>query len=216
MAAELIVGDIWRVQVFCSDLDQSSVTSFDWRVATVTGVPSDDADLAANVDSDIGVSFKGLINNDASYDYVGTRLLHSVVPSAPPIPQLSGTHSGSGTRGLPLPRQTSGVLTVNTDYAGRAFRGRKYLPFPGATDLATTGKPTAGYRASLDTLGNLYVATRTFTGAGGGVVSLVPVLWHRKPVPIPPALYTDVTAAFGRPRWGVQRRRGDYGRPNHD
>jgi hypothetical protein len=111
--------------------------------------------------------------------------------------------------GNPIPNQVSGIITKTTAFAGRANRGRTYVPFPAASfNLAPNDTPTAAYVALLDALGIVLFAPMALT-LGADTVNVTPVLFHRRT-----GFNTPITNFRSRQLWATQRRRGNYGTAN--
>lgn len=128
------------------------------------------------------------------------------------------TDTRTGSAGSqPLPTQVRGLIAWTTQNAGRAFRGRSFVPFPDVTLLhATSSHPTAAYGVLMLAFA---AAVFSFTGAigAGGNSTLVLGIFHRKAgksgVPVARTI-TPILNWFGSARWGTQRRSGDRGRIN--
>jgi len=118
-------------------------------------------------------------------------------------------HAGDGTQtGDPLPTQTSGVITLRSAQPGRSGRGRFYQPFPSESDNDANGKPGGGYTGNLAQLANL-LDNEIDVSVGADGFNYIPVVWSRKD-----SVYYPIIQAVARARWGTQRSRGSYGKPN--
>jgi len=138
------------------------------------------------------------------------------VVTTPPYSALlySSQGAGNGTMTLdPLPTQVTGMISRRTDFAGRAYRGRIYMPFPTKTGSDTNGLPTITYTTLLSNYvaGVEPPAGITLTSAGKSIL-LDPVLRH-KPRPAAPA-DTQITGHEYPLKFATQRRRGSYGKAN--
>jgi len=120
-----------------------------------------------------------------------------------------GGPTGPGTfAGVPGPKQVTMVVTKQTEFAGRSERGRCYVPFPSKDAEDTDGTPTDAYLLKVQDLYDYILGNLTFTVPSGGA-TLVPVIWHRES-----RTTTRLYAIRYNDKFGTQRRRGDYGRPN--
>jgi hypothetical protein len=113
------------------------------------------------------------------------------------------------------PTQAAAVVKKITGLAGRAFRGRVFVPFIPDSFLTTGGELSAGVSAAYATFVALLFGPQTFT-VGGSSTTVAPVLVHQPSVAYPlPLADQDVTAFVGTGKIGTQRRRGDYGQANN-
>lgn len=144
------------------------------------------------------------------------------LPNAP-LTQTSGV-TGSQTVGQ-TPTQARPLISWQTAFVGRAYRGRNYLPSPDASMLtATTGLPTVAFQSINLTLAAALYAGGGLTAVNGGTTSLWQLVLVKrpkkiKPVPASPPYYTTWTLNsiinYTSPLLlGTQRRSGSYGRPN--
>jgi hypothetical protein len=148
----------------------------------------------------------GLLANNARYVGVALQRL-SPLPLSVVI--TDNTNQANGTGGAnELPLQVSGIVTLKTNLAGRANRGRMYIPFPPVAAQGTDGHPTNGYVTAVDTLAAIAILPQT-VGTAPNQVVLTPVVYHKRL-----NTTTDITDKVARQRWATQRRRGDYGKPN--
>lgn len=200
------VGDIMQVTFVCHTGQQAGLNIRHYRVDAIV-LPEPPIQAAADqMSSNFAAAYQALMSNQATF--LGA-LVRRVRPLPPSSPVQGILLSGPGTVGGDiLPKQTTGVITVRTALAGRANRGRIYVPFPAETNSDTAGAPTAGYVTNLTALANMHAAVFT-VAAGLGSATWTPVIFHRVA-----GTATPVTTALARPFWGTQRRRGDFGRPN--
>lgn len=206
MAIVLAENDIWKVSLYSTLGSQLAVQRCFFVVKDMVGTP-DDGSLGAAAETSLGTKLKDCMVVDASFRGIGVQ---RVWPAPKTRERFFINLQGAGTVVTPpLPKQVSGLITLRTDYAGRQYRGRTYVPFPGEIDSdGVEGRPTANYVARLDTLGNFWSSILAI-GAGGNTANGNPVLWKQGQV-----VGTPITADQGRPYWATQRRRGDYGAKN--
>lgn len=162
-------------------------------------------------------------NFDPSYQVVlglGVQILgwkcSSLKITPPPLPGIAtDTLLGTGST-LALPTQDRGLVSFQTSVAGRAYRGRIYIPFPSRVFLDVDSTPTAAYVTNIQGLANTLISTQNVV-AGPTTAQLEPVIWHRKAgkAGVPAAKTFDfVIGANARKAWATQRKSGDLGRLN--
>jgi hypothetical protein len=115
---------------------------------------------------------------------------------------------GTGGAGFP-PTQVRGLISWKTQYAGRAYRGRTYLPTPSIANVTTMGKPQP---ALLTTYSGLATYLQGTVTSGG--TSWIPGIYHRIPTAGISSIFDRFTAALVGSGFATQRRSGDYGRVN--
>jgi hypothetical protein len=206
----IVAGDLLTFRVWCTEVEQASVNTFNYLVETATGPSIDQEECAIAMDARIGPTMKIILNNNAIYN--GVQCYVKRVPL--PLPQASIVNAGAGTGGAnAMARQTAGITRWNTFFAGQAYRGRTYWPFPATAEDATGGIPNPGYITAIGALSNSLL-TLTGITAGGGSLVVSFVLKHGKnkagvtPLPSPIQQYTAVA------KWATQKRRGSYGKVN--
>ena len=207
MTTGLVVGNVVQAKVACYQLNQVAENVAAFRVVSGTGLGATDQQVASALDALLAPLYKAALANTATYFGVQVRIAN-ILPR--PVPAVSAAHTGVGTGGAaPLPAQDSGLIAFETAFAGPAYRGRAYIPFPPAVaNDAPTNEPTAAYQVLLDSIGN--ALTTPFTvGIAPDQSTLRMVIFHRIP-----NSSTDVTFPLTRTRWATQRRRGGYGRAN--
>jgi hypothetical protein len=122
---------------------------------------------------------------------------------------LTGAFAGTdpttvvgGAVGDLLPRQTQGLLRLNTStvIGGRRVRGRLFIPGALESDNSSA-QPTGTY------LSDLNVAAATLLAAGATASSLV--VWHRPTPGVGGGASPAVTGVSAAPTWSVLRSRRD-------
>lgn len=204
-------GDFYWVKAWFQAGEQVAVNTIWYRIADMAGIITD-VDLLNHI---IGVAawptaWKALLSDDAIYR--GFQMGRAY-PKPPTRPNHTIVGAGSGSVvGEILPRQVSGIISFQTDFAGPKFRGRLYIPFPSeASSEAVLGTPVASYVTALDTLAALLVAGFAVAPGGGNSCTMAHVIYHRDNEP---PTYDLVREGFGREKWATQKRRGSYGQPN--
>lgn len=167
--------------------------------ATETGIASGWASLLSGPLRDLmsaASSYRGLISQK-----------EAPLPASPPT--ISTFNQGAGNVASDiLPKATAGVLTLRTSFAGRRYRGRMFIPWPGESDNDANGFPTGAYNTRLAALGAVISATQT-VGTAPNTNDMRVVVYSRKF-----GLVTNVTLTTSGNKWGIQHRRGDFGAAN--
>lgn len=176
-----------------------------YRITNVSGDPLT-ADQAANGFHAAFVNaYADLLVANAEFLGVSVRDITELPLAAAGTSNLSPTQ-GQVT-GDPLPGQCTGLFKLRSVLAGRANRGRVYVPFPGEVDSDVEHIPTADYMTRLTTLAALMDDEIIIT-VGADSMTFLPVIKHSG------AGDVDVVGTTTRQAWATQRRRGTLGRPN--
>jgi len=207
MPAPLANGDVIEVKFGCFCAGQAGINVTHWVITTPDGT-KDLQDLALAFDNHFHADFKDCIASDATFYGVRAQIIDPLPLS---VAEVSAAHIGTGNvgNGAALPTQVSSIITLTTLLAGRANRGRVYVPFPGNADNdPILNTPTNLHVAELDAL--MLKLTSTFSGdVAMGALVLEPYLWHRAT-----RTKTLVDDGVARQKWATQRRRGNYGQTN--
>lgn len=217
MAYTPILNDILEARIVTFDPtapSQVGVNVIHYKVTNLVGFGVTQLALAQRLDTLAAPLYKALMSSSVQYRGV-------LVQKIWPLPRVAseqtaanaGFASGAASQ---VPTQVAGLIKLKTANAGRAFRGRIYLPFLGTGSIGVDGNPTAPYVTALN---NLAAAIFTpITGVSGGdQTTMVPGIYHAKGFGTPPigAHTIDLTtSATGSPLAATQRKRGNYGRTN--
>lgn len=204
----MAIGDVYKVRFCCYTPTQIGLNITHWKTVAEAGVGASLADIALKMNDTFAPLYKPAITGAARYRGVGVTL---ILPP-PATAEITNTVlDGAGTAGvMAAPTQTSGIITIKDGLAGRAHRGRIYIPFPDQISVSPTGGNTLAYEASLNTLLGAFGANQT-CGVGGNTTTLQLGIFHRLPVPGNATVVTFLTTPD---KFATQRRRGEYGRPN--
>lgn len=206
MATFIRVADIVETRIYCTLGDQCSCNVSYWVCTAKTALGVSDQEWSIAHESAIHTTFKALISTPAFFRGVESRI-KTITPK--PAAASSNAHAGAGTAGATAcPRQTAGLITTYTPYAGAAGRGRIYVPFPSVSDDTGSGSPTAGYITKLNAAATWLYSSTTVVGLSG-TADMYPALWRP-----PSGFWVAITSWLSRDKWATQKRRGDYGRPN--
>jgi len=115
-------GEIFDTSFWCSGSAPSSPTLANAFAAEIASLLNGSAALTA---------MKALIESDCTYQQVKVYGYPSGGPNAEAI-GVAAITGGTGTGSTPHPLQTCLVATLITNFVGRLFRGRLYLPANGA------------------------------------------------------------------------------------
>lgn len=192
-----------KLHSFCKD--QLGLNVLHYRCTALTGAPPTESKAAELLSTAFAPVTKDLLSAEASFLGVSLRQLFPILG----IPIIMTVDAGAGTGGVSvLPKQVAGLIKKVSGLAGKANRGRVYIPFPSESDNDTFGTPNAAYRTRLSDFGFQMASIRT-----GGLwlaATLTPIIYHKTA----PATHTAITDFTVRSRWANQRRRGDFGRSN--
>jgi len=211
----LLNGDIFVARVYCTSGDQVSINSFYYKFIASAGIQPTDQDVATNLDTVFAPLYKLVLADTDTYNGTQVQIVDPFTPGPTPAAVFDNTNGGLGSiAAAVLPRQTCGISTWQTNFAGRKFRGRTYWPFPTLSFDVGEGVPT---NAAVVAYQNIAVGALGFTFIAGFAGTFEQVLFHRNfPHAVPPILPTAdvITNVLTHKKWATQRRRGSYGRPN--
>lgn len=204
--AVVAANDVYLSEIHTSTADQFGLITRHWLCTATGGASITDIELVKALDARITAGFKSILCDQATYNFTRVR---RVRPIPPTLPVDDATSAGPGTDASEmLPKQVSGIISHTTQFAGKRYRGRNYIPFPTEDSNDTAGIPTNAYLTTLTTWKNVYFVTLNVVGAAG-TATFEPVIYHRD------LDTTDrINGTFARSVWATQRRRGDFGRTN--
>jgi len=206
MSTPLAAGMILAARVWTSDAEQAAVNTYHYTVRSVGALPSTDQDVADTIDNAINATYKALMSVLARYRGVQVQI---IFPLPPRVDVQQVANAGAGTAGaITSAKQVTGLISWYTLLAGRAFRGRNYLPFVSNSSVATDGIPTAGYVTNLQTLA-VALDGVTAIAIGGRTATVQMGIYHRATHSM-----TDVNTFVPQQKFATQKRRGAYGKPN--
>lgn len=204
----MALNDVLEIKHYFSCLNQVAVITRHYRVVVDGFGDADNARqlLCNEFDDTFGTVYRTMIASAATY--AGTTLSR-VAPFPRTAVKLAVTMAGVGAlTGDLLPLQVSGLVGTKTALAGRAQRGRIYVPFPPESANDANSTPTASHVGLLDSLA-LACDDQVSVTLGAETISVNPVIYHRT------TQTTDnIVAAAARDKWATQRRRGSFGQPN--
>lgn len=195
------VGDLLLARFRFYDQTEAAYIVRHYRVSAVAGASRDEQQIAESLFTTFAGIFPPVIA--ALWDFTSCT-----VQKLRPLPigaaQVSTAASTPGGRaGDILPAQTCGLISLRTALAGRANRGRSYIPRPVEGDNTANGNPAALYLGALVGVRDGLIASRLVTN-GVDSATLLPVIYHRLT-----GTSTDITAGIVRGYWATQRRRSN-------
>lgn len=202
----MALGDIFQVRIFTRFGSQLGLMIRQYRITAETAGGVTPQEIAVVMDGAYGVPVRATLSSSANYLGVDVQRLR---PLPPTVVAIGSAGAAAGlVPGDPLPRQCSGLITLRTNFAGRRFRGRAYVPFPGETDNTSLSAPSAAYVVNLGSISTVMNGPISVTGVAGTAI-MNGVIWNRTTL-----TDTLITTNIPRTEWATQRRRGAFGRPN--
>lgn len=213
MGQPIGVGDILACRVWSVLDEQAAVNTYNYVCSAKVGAGGSDQDMATFLDTAMASFYPGLYPNTVEYRGVQVYFLKrlGLLTSAAPVQSTTGAAVGTAT-GFPMPRSACSILKYNDGLRGPAHRGRLYLPFISADWQANNGRPNNAF----DTYANSFASallTPITVGTGGNTSTLVWSLIHKVKGAVPIVRGT-ITVSGVANKFGVLKRRGDYGRAN--
>jgi len=202
----LLVNNLVQIRVWSTLAEQAAVSTFHFKVGVPTGIV-DLGDAALSFDSLFNAKFKNSMSSQATYNGVQAYLLNTLPL---PRPQVATGNAGPCAAGpVAQSRQTAGITTWLTAFAGPGNRGRTYWPFPPSSGDETIGEPNDAYLAVINDLCGDLQGTYLVTGAGGSAP-----MFHVLRVKRSPTAPIAIDDFETHRKWATQKRRGSYGRSN--
>lgn len=201
------VGDIHEVIGYVENGEQIAQNVLHFQVGVATQPGAGSQALADAYSTILAMFYKDSISANTTYLGASWRL----VAPARTLAVTSQSGKGIGTASTDeLPRQTSAVISLSDGTPTRTGRGRIYWPFPVEANNDTGGVPSAAYRAKLSGYMGTLLNMTILDGTMAPIADVKLMIRHNGP----PVTFTPVAAYRINTRWGTQRRRGSYGRPN--
>lgn len=203
-------GGIIKVRAVCKQNPQYGINVGYYRCNYVgAGGGLSTADVATSFEGTFSAQYLLWQSNVTQWWGLGVTLLGAVAtPEA-----VVTTNRGFGTTGTKTcPSQAAGLFTLRTAFAGRSYRGRKYIPFV-SNDLVQDDNSTlaAGGLTLLGTIADLW-ALQQVVVVGLTTLNLNPVIQHRDPMIVP----TSITDRTLRANLATQRRRSEVNKADND
>lgn len=201
------LNDILQVRILCVEGAQIAFNVQHAQITTVTPPEPTYQEIATFVNGLLAAPYKSVMTSASQYRGIGVQRLFPLPLSLESV-EVGSAGNGSVV-GDAMPPQVAGLISLRTDFGGRAFRGRLYVPFPGEADNAATGVPTAGYLTGINAIGLFFPTAHVVPGGGGGNLTIRFGVYHRALHTITPIMERRLS-----PNWATQRRRSTLGRPN--
>jgi len=200
----MAVGDILKMRTVCWRTGiHLGINVYHWVVLSETGAGVTMKEYATAFDTLIKTDIRACLSVNANYRGVGFQ---KIAPGAVGAEANSVAGAGAGTETGDVLQTQSGMFKKLTNFAGRKYRGRTYIPFPSESFNDSAGNPTSAYTTLLAVLAADIDILQTIVGAGG-TATIFQVIWHRAT-----ASYTALTAMNVQLLWGTQRRRQQRGK----
>lgn len=206
-APNLVVATFVTTRMILQDFDDEQIADLKrtWYIAAASGTPTY-ADLVAELGAALGAAYSPLLSDHA-------QVLGMMARQASPTVLDNWTVSAwdhiPGTGGAArLPDQCSYLITLRTDYIGKEYAGREYVPFP-PTEANDDGSVAGGFQTDLSTLAGLLASPYSLS-VGGRTATIRPVA---KPGGTFSSL-AEFTHYEAHSQFATQRRRGAFGRFN--
>lgn len=196
--------DILELKTGCRLEAQNGLNVLHYIVTDVVGVSITDAALLDLILNVVAPKFKAYMPATATFSGASLQVI-----DPPPMAGLTTSviGAGPGTQVADaLPPVASMLFTKRTALAGRAFRGRMYLPFWSEASSDANGDPLVAALALGKAIADVLLAPTLWDDGANGVY-LTPVIWHRTT-----KSYTEVTTYLARTKWATQRRRSQINR----
>jgi len=203
--------------------DQLGENNYYYRAIAVIGVVNEQ-DLADELAQRWQAPYNGAMTSLASFKGTVLKNYKDLNQPFAPVGYYGRPKiAGAGTYGnVPMARQVSGLITVQSIRGGKGGKGRRYIPFPDAdaNEVGGNGSPTIQYLNNLTQI-NAACLSPIVVNLGASSVTLGPL--HQTYVkPVPPIdgyyeYYAIIpTRTIYHDAWATQRRRGSFGRVNAD
>lgn len=214
MATVIPTGELIRVRFWVQDGDQAAVNTIYYLTTGANTGGLTDQEACDSLQIQYNPLYVAVLNNNAEWRGVQMQ----IVTEPPLIPVFNNSNPLVGTAGaIALPKQTCSLVQYQSNFAGRKYRGRIYIPFPASADTSLDGKPSASYLTRLLDI-QTQLANTSFLNDTGGTkfIAVQQVIPHflRKGDPGPELPPTAVASWTISSRWATQRRRGAFGRQN--
>jgi hypothetical protein len=198
------VGDTFRVRRVVREQDQTAFNIGYWQIAAISAATPSDAAIAAGFDALFSPLYQALLPAVATYRGTGVQYIG---PGAERVEAVSTSGLTVGSNeSEPLPTQVAGLISLRTNLAGRANRGRVYIPFPYEDASDGPSQPNATYLLALDSMATAIV-TPLVVGTGATACTLKPVIYHRASETL-----TDIVGYLVRSFWATIRKRSEAGK----
>lgn len=203
-------GDHLLVTMFVENGEQVAMIGMHFVVVSVTGTGETLNGIASEINGAVRSPMAALLPTTADYVGLTVRNVSHTGITVGAAKTSGGAGPGTDTSG-PLPTQAALVVTKLTDTSGPGGRGRNYIPFPprSGDDTTSAGSPNAAYIALVDTMYAALAQEHICDAGGGNVTTIDPEVFHEQTT-----TGTPIVGYRVNPKWGTQKRRGDYGRPN--
>jgi len=200
--------DTVEVRICCYTPSQIALNVLHYLCLAVSSAPPDYSIVAAGFDTLFAGNYKNMLGGNAAYRGVTAKRLTSIQSIQYPAVGGAGAAAGGATV---MPTQAAGIITIRTRFGGSGYRGRVFLPFVAASYLTTAGAPAAPLIALMGAIAVSMGPSITIVGGAGSSCILQQVIRKRGGIMTADPQVIGYTV---QPKFGTQRRRGQYGQPN--
>lgn len=208
---QMFNGDTWRFDFYTYTGNQLAIWGTDFSVSSTSGTP---------YAGDIGLGLYGNVTGITGELYalftsqvqcLGMRVWERQIGGVAPAGRagvIDDGSTGTNVATTMLPLEVTGVLTTYSSFPGRKFRGRTYTPFIPSQAATASGQISNTYWGHLEDFKNAWYVGATIVGITGSA-TLTPVIYHK-------ATHNSsfIINTVTQRKFGVQHKRGDYGRTN--
>jgi len=201
MATPLDVGDIFKTIAYCEMRGQVSQNVRHWKVIEKDPAATHtDEDVRAALATLLKAPYQDCMSQDAQWYGLSLQKLLPIK-----FDTVFTPNAGAGSDATDaMPGAVAGLLVFKTGLAGRANRGRSYIPFAGEGANTATGLPNAGHLIQLQDVATIYSSLHTIVKGGLNLII--------EPIIFPSAIPGGRTIVSGAraSKWASMRSRGDY------
>jgi hypothetical protein len=192
---------------------QVGINTLRWLVTSIVAGGVTQQQIAAFLDGIAAADYKARMPPATSYRGVSVQKIN---PLPRVLAEMSIANAGIGTAAAgQTPTQVAALVKLATARAGKAFRGRLYMPFLPSAAILANGNLDPVFTVALALSMSLLIIPQSIV-VGGATTNITPVIFHAKGYGTPPVgvRTTDViTGSSASPLLATIRRRGNYGRP---
>lgn len=199
-------NDVIQVVVYTRQAEQAGLNVLHYYAGNKTGTGGNVEDIGDAMQTQLQIAYVPCMASAADFLGCSGRRVWPLNVTAEFFSTGIGS-AGSGT-GDVLPRQTCGLITKKSAFAGKREKGRVYIPFPSEGMNDSTGIPTTPYMTNLAGIANALDGIVT-VGTITNFTDLTPVIYHRDL-----HVVSTIVQFLPKRRWATQRRRSSFGAAN--
>ena len=202
MSRVLLTNLVRSNQFFLAAGGRYAIIVRHWRCTGQNGTGGTVEEFANALNSRFAGLWENLLDSAASYEKCSGQIIdlatnHPTSLAAENSPQTPETGVVTGEI---MPGQVAGVVTLQTSFPGKSYRGRLYMPFASEDD-SVNGKPGTTYKTNLGTMAGSFIGNFLF-GSGGNESIVTSCVYS-----VTNHVATTIQSLVVRPFWGTQRKR---------